>query len=182
MAHEKAWIMQNLFWEYNREVLSWFKQWTCFQKQQSAGQTENILATMGQYFHPSLLEAEGTKRMAQLHSEIGREPAAGFRKINKRKRRTENDEDGNGKAAHCPKGVKGGFLISRRRQDWTDCWPQVGGQKRTKLWRTFYMSGCKQRRRNPLNALPNAPALSARTHHDLNFSKAGRPFQLTSYF
>ena len=42
--------------------------------------------------------AEGTKRMAQLHSEIGREPAAGFRKINKRKRRTENDEDGNGKA------------------------------------------------------------------------------------
>ena len=40
--------------------------------------------------------ADGTNRTAQLHSaEIGRE-AAGFRKINKRKRRTENDEDGNG--------------------------------------------------------------------------------------
>ena len=56
-----------------------------------------------------------TKQMAQLHSKIGREPAAGFWKINKRKRRTENDEDGNGKAhIRCPKGVEGGgFLISR---------------------------------------------------------------------
>ena len=60
--------------------------------------SRTILETKGQLFHPSLHVAEGTKRMAQLqlHSEIGREPAAGFRKINKRKRGKENDEDGNG--------------------------------------------------------------------------------------
>ena len=66
----------------------------------------NILAT---HFSPIPASAEGTKRKAQLHSEIGRDLAAGFRKINKRKRRTENDQDGNGKAhMGSPKGVGGG--------------------------------------------------------------------------